>query len=148
MEYLPLPLCFTHPLICKFFQPPLPPIIQYFNIYLPTPPPPICNWGGGGCGVGSNYDFLLKSCYNCCKLFLQMSRTIIFGTSHNVWLVYIFRMFSQLVVSFHYGLMALLFFRVGYQNDYYQILKRKIHVKIKTEGNGACSNVIFTKIWY
>ena len=44
------PLCLTHPLIIKFFQPP---IIQYFEISIP----PICN-GGRGRGNGSNYDFI------------------------------------------------------------------------------------------
>ena len=40
------PLCLPQPLILKFFQPPFPHIIQYFEISVP----PICN-----CGV-SNYD--------------------------------------------------------------------------------------------
>ena len=55
-----------------------------------------------------------------------MSTAIIFGTSqNNVWLVYIFVIFFQLLVYFHFGHVALLFFKVGYQNNCYQILKRK-----------------------
>ena len=39
------------------------------------------------------------TCHNCHKLCLQMNMTIIFGTSqNNVWLVYIFGIFFQLVL--------------------------------------------------
>ena len=66
--------------------------------------------------------------------------TIIFGTlQNNVWLIYIFRIFFRLVVWFYYGHAGLLFFKVEYQNNYYQILKWEIHLKIKKEGK--CVNL-------
>ena len=53
-----------------------------------------------------------------------MSTTIIFRTLQNsAWLVYVFRIFFRLVVEFYYGYVALLFFKVGYQNNYYEVVK-------------------------
>ena len=61
--------------------------------------------------------------YNCRKLCLQMSATIIFETSqNNIWLVYIIGTFFRLVVWFDYGQVVLLFFKVRYQNNCYQVL--------------------------
>ena len=55
----------------------------------------------------------------------RISTTIIFRPSQkNVWLVFIFGKFFQLVVYLSYGHVALLFFKIRYQNNCYQILKQ------------------------
>ena len=49
-----------------------------------------------------------------------MSATIFGASQNNVWLVYTFGILLQLMVC--YGHMALLFFKVGYETNCYQLL--------------------------
>ena len=66
---------------------------------------------------------------------LQMSVPIIFGTlRNNVRLIYIFEIFFPIDDLIRYGHVALLFFKVRYQNNPYQVLKWQRHKKIRKRG--------------
>ena len=87
--------------------------------------------------------------FNCRKLCLQMSTTITFWTlQNNFWLVYIFGKFLRLVVEFHYGHVALLFFQSRIPKLWLSSSKVVKTCKDKKGGKCASFKVIFRNIWY